>query len=155
MGRQEAEDSEFKPAFDYLYSKMVEEKVSQGRSRSAAEAETREIGIKAGRSLMAEGGNWVRAVKYNAGQAGWKANSAGETVAASASAVRSSGEETAATIAAGEKSAKTLGKGGSGASVGELTIEDITNITDPEEHAKAYQAWVDKQTGNESGWTPR
>lgn len=104
---------------------------------------------------MAEGGNWVKAVKYNAGQAGWKAKSVSETVATSAPAVKSSGEETAATIAAGEKAAKTLGKGGSGASVGELTIEDITNITDPEEHAKAYLAWVDKQTESSSDWKPR
>jgi len=152
MARQESDDPEFKTYFGYLYDKMVDQKVSEGRGRKAAENETRQIGINAGRALMnEEGGDWVKAVRHAAVQAGWKANGPGEVAAIQ---TKTSGEETAATIAAGEKSAKTLGKGGSGASMGELTIEDITNITDPEEHAKAYQAWVDKQTGNESGWTP-
>ncbi|KKK78649.1 hypothetical protein LCGC14_2841460, partial [marine sediment metagenome] len=64
-----------------------------------------------------------------------------------------SGESTAEAIAAGEKASKGLGKGGSGASVGELTPESISHIRG-EEFDKALDEWENRIIGQPNNWTP-
>lgn len=62
------------------------------------------------------------------------------------------GAQQAADIQRGQRAAKTLGKGGFGnqRGHGDLTAEDIANITDPEEHERAYAQF----TGENSDWRP-
>ena len=148
MGGQEANDPDFKAYFDHLFNSSVDRKVEQGRSKTVATTETWQILMDAGKQLMTEGGNWAKAVKYNAVQAGWKADGEKES---EKKHEKSSGEETAATISAGEKTSKALGRGGSGV-IGKLTQEDIYNIKDPEEFDKAYKAYIDEQLEHSTNW---
>ncbi len=99
--------------------------------------------------LNGQGGDFAAWVYHYAGQ--YIPSENGEK---SAETKTSTGEETAAAIIAGEKSSKALGKSGANTSTGELTLEDISNIRDADEHDKAYRAWEDAQIGHSSEWRP-
>jgi hypothetical protein len=97
-----------------------------------------------------KGGNWAEFLYQNAVQMGWGQKN-GDGSQEGQKQKPTPGEETAKSVTAGASAAKGLGKGGASGG-GALTLEDIFNIKDPDEHAKAYQAYLDNLMGSEQGW---
>ena len=159
---QEHEFSEDHPDFveavRWAYQKEMDARIAKwpGRKQDVIESALRqEIGALQVQYYR-EGSSWPEWAYQTALQIGWGKKPAGTTAAsatatAPATKVPSAGEKTAAAIQAGAQASKALVKGGS-SSVGDLTLEDISNIKDPEEHAKAYAAWIAAAINESPNW---
>ena len=154
MGQYEVDDPDFKPAFDKLKNHFVQDYIAQGYSQNGAEEKFQTFGLEVGARVRKEGVDWSKFVKYQASQLPVQTEentTMSETEKPVEEKTKGDGKEIAKSVTAGEKAAKGL-SGGGGASVGVLTIEDITRIEDPEEHKAAYEAWVEEQIGQTGGW---
>ena len=152
MADQEADDPDFMPAFNHLKETLVARELEKGRSEEAANQEVYKIARAHGARLKEEGGSWTTFVKFYAKEAGWGVEQKQENTTTTEKP-NGSGKETAEAIVAGEKAAKGL-TGGGGENMGDLTLEQIWNIEDPDEHDKAYDNYLRKQLGKNQDWMP-
>jgi hypothetical protein len=161
---QEREFSEDHPdyteAVRWAYQQELDARIAKwpGRKRDVVEQGLQKELAALQAQYYQEDSSWPEWAYQTALQIGWGKQQAGSpaasaTTTAPISKAPTAGEKTAAAIQAGAQAAKTLGKGAV-SGVGDLTLEDISNIKDPEEHTKAYLAWVEKQIGQSRDWRP-
>ena len=111
--------------------------------------------VSKARELEKSGGNFAQWLYNEAQQLAAKQPPA-QTLAteeALQAPAQTQAEKTAATIAAGQRASKSLGKGGKGTVGGDLTLDEISAIADPEEHDKEYAKWEARMTGKSDNWT--
>ena len=157
VGAQEidyAEDHEdYYPAIAWAkeeYSRRIQEQ--DGVPKAKADQQVLRMILSESHRVRSLEGNVPHRLYRIAQDMGWgKTAGAPQAKAAPAAKDKTDGEKTAEAIAAGAAAAKTLGKG-TPATAGGLTLEQISNIKDPEEHAKAYAAWVAAAVGESSNW---
>lgn len=132
------------------YSKRIQEQ--DGMSKEKADQQVLRMILLESNRVRGLEGNVPHRLYRIAHDLGWGKQAAQpESKPASGAKEKTEGEKTAESIIAGAAAAKTLGKGTS-ATAGGLTLEQIYNIKDPEEHARAFAAWVAAQVNESPNW---
>lgn len=147
------EHPDYNEAVQYLAKLEIEKNMEDGAPYEAAQAETTSKMNKRLLEYHEKGWNIAKWVYNQAVKNGWgQQHNNGQEVATQPKKPAGKGEKIAEAISAGEKASRALGSGGT-SSTGELTLEDISRIKDPDEHDRAYEAWVNRQLGRNPDWT--
>ena len=148
------EHPDYDAAAKYLLARAKQSVLARGATDADAVAEVNKAIGDTVQQYYQRGWNVARYVYNEAVKAGWRSGGADPGNGADPKKAPSRGEEDAASIQAGAKASKNLGGGGAGGSAGELTLEDILKIDDPDEHKAAYDRWVAQQLNQPDSWMP-